>query len=224
MALTFDTAVSDAVNGSTSNTWSHSCTGSNRVLFVFVGQRGTDTVSGVTYAGDAMTSLGAVSNADSLVGVSLWRLIAPDTGANDVIVSWPGAKNAVCVSMSFAGAHQTDPDGTPVTGSDTSGGGFTNPSLVVTSAVGEIVADMAVLQDDDNTSTLTVVTNTQRTNDSDLGANAVRCATSTAPGAASVTMSWTPDTADDWAGIAVAVLPAADDPARPSRLMTLGAA
>ena len=45
----------------------------------------------------------------------LWRLINPATGANNVIVDFGTATRFVAGAISFTGANQTDPDGTPVT-------------------------------------------------------------------------------------------------------------
>lgn len=227
MALAYDTTTIDSFNGSTSNTHSHTCTGSNLVLYVWVSCRFNQDEIGagdVTYGGVAMTELARVDSTGGTPtnAISLWRLIAPASGANNVIASWsPDTRVGHVIAMSFNGAHQTTPEGTVVTGGDASG----PDNLVVTSAVGEIVADARSFLNDDGTSTLTVgADQTERANATVGTPTGCLSVASTEPGAATVTMSWTPDGADDWAGIAVPVKPAAAVTARPSRLMVLGAA
>lgn len=209
MALAIDDAVSDLGTGST-NSWSHTCTGTDLVLYVAIIQKFADAVTGVTYNSEALTSIGTVADTGNNVTISLWRLIGPDTGANTVEVTLSTTRRQMGVSVSLNGADQTTPNGTVVTGSDDSGAGAT-PNLSVSSAAGEIVIDFVGLQNDDNTSTLTVgASQTQLENDatSNGTTNGIRGASSWESGAATNTMTWTPDTNDDWAGIALAVKPA----------------
>lgn len=223
MAVAYDSAVGDLGTGST-NSWSHTCTGTNLVLYVAVIQRFADAVTGVTYNSVAMTNIGTSADTGSIIGISLWRLIGPDTGTNTVEVTLSTTRRQLGVSISFSGADQTTPNGTVVTASDDSGAGAT-PSMSVSSAADEIVVDFVGLQNDDNTSTLAVgADQTERANDATSNAttNGIRAACSTETGAATTTMTWTPDVADDWAGIALAVKPAGAAAAFTPRAMLLG--
>jgi hypothetical protein len=59
MAIAVDATSQDHSATATSLTFSHTCSGSNRILFVgIVGDITTDTVTGVTYAGVSMTLVG----------------------------------------------------------------------------------------------------------------------------------------------------------------------
>ena len=93
MAIAFDAAArTDAGANQTTATVSHTCTGSDRILFVqAISNDDGDTVTGVTYNGVAMTKIGSsvgVPPAGSSSNfLSMWYLIAPATGANNVVVT-----------------------------------------------------------------------------------------------------------------------------------------
>lgn len=125
MALAFDavgpSAAGQTASSPTSVTWSHTCSGSQRVLVVGVAvgdvsSDATKTISGVTYAGVAMTSLGVKHANDASNGyLQVFALINPASGANNVVVSFAAApSSAECGSLSFTGADQTTAWGTPV--------------------------------------------------------------------------------------------------------------
>src|SRR6266542_3917316 len=95
MAVAFDavgpSSAGTAVNA-TSLSWSHTCTGSSRLLTVSVSiglADDTNSAVAVTYNGVAMTAAGAQVHSGGLTAgyVQLFYLAAPATGANTVIVS-----------------------------------------------------------------------------------------------------------------------------------------
>ncbi|MGH9858921.1 MAG: hypothetical protein ACRD5F_02735, partial [Candidatus Acidiferrales bacterium] len=105
--ITFDAGSNGHGANVSSVTFSHSCSGSNRILFVGVyvlQSGGAPAASTVTYAGVSLTLLNRIVNGNH--GSELWYLVAPPTGANDVVVTigvstlriWP-------VAVSFTGAH-----------------------------------------------------------------------------------------------------------------------
>jgi hypothetical protein len=209
VALAFDACTMDQHGSATSNTFSHTCSGSDRILYVFLNTRFSDLSTGVTYGGVAMTKLGFVNDPNSLTSATLYRLVDPASGANNVVASFSSARTGLSTAISFTGGDHTTPEGTPVTGSGGPSAG-THPSVTVSSAAGEIVVDGVSLLDDDGTSTLTVgAGQTERANQEDTPPTQCRAAVSTEPGAGSVTMSWTADTTDAWSQIAVAVKPKA---------------
>jgi hypothetical protein len=107
MAIAFDAASGGTAN-SNSITYSHTCTGANRILFVSVGNgggSGSETFS-VTYAGVSMTSILRTVNQSALV-FELFYLVAPATGANNVVVSTSKSSNHFSRSSSYTGASQT---------------------------------------------------------------------------------------------------------------------
>ena len=128
----------------TSVSWKHTCSGSNRLLFVGVSTAGAaGKVSGVKFNGVAMTNKwDAVASSGNVTG---WILVAPDTGEHDIEVTfssnttqWAGP-HGFC-GISFTGADQSTPTGDAVTGSS---GYSTSVSVTATTASGEIVVDAA---------------------------------------------------------------------------------
>lgn len=99
-------------SGST-NTFAHTVAGSNRVMIVApVDYQGSHTVSGVTYNGVALTKLASqVGGVESQVqDTEIWYLVAPATGAHDVVVTWSGATTfSAAGSFSYTGVNQTTP-------------------------------------------------------------------------------------------------------------------
>lgn len=109
MAITIDnTSVkSDVVSVVTSTSFSHTVSGSDRVLIVYVYQNNTkNNPSSVTYNGKSLTMIQSVApiKSDNLNN-SIWYLIAPDTGSNTVAVSFGASTYARVVATSFNGAN-----------------------------------------------------------------------------------------------------------------------
>lgn len=123
MAIALDTSTHyqyTSYDGTTSYTYSHTCSGTDRILWVGVTTHTTKTVNGVTYNGVSLTK--AVDKTDGAY-ISLWYLIAPATGANNVVISTTsglGRMNSDCAS--YTGASQTgQPDATNTGGPTTTG-------------------------------------------------------------------------------------------------------
>ena len=158
------------------------------------------SATSVTYNGTALTFAGASTN--GTVRSELWYLVAPPTGAHNVVVTAPNANAVTATSMSFTGVDQTTPLGSTVTAIGTG----TTSSVSTTSAIGEPLFDVAGAV---GTTAPTVAGATQtvrQTNTTATGLDHVVVGSSTAPGAGatSITMSWTIPSAD-WAEIAVPI-------------------
>ncbi len=132
--------------------------------------------------------------------VGIWRLLAPAVGTAIVSVTIDGVNNqgGVLAVVTLTGVNQSTPDGglATATGSDAA------PTVVVTSAKGELVIDAVSTKNE-------VVTGvgsgqTQRWN---TGIDTAEGAGSTEPGAASVTMDWALGLSADWAHAAVSIKP-----------------
>lgn len=198
----FDAVGPDATGttsaGSTTLSWSHTCSGSNRLLIVtvamgLVGDGGT-TLS-ATYNGVAMTSVGVVHANNGTDGyVQMFRLIAPVTGTNTVQITAAGntPHDLVGGSVSFNNVNQTSPLGTPATAF---GSGTTPTVNVAGTTSGNLVVDAVC-----NGSSITSSGQTNRwlrnANTSTAAGNA---ASSTALGGGTVTMAYT--VSSDWWGI-----------------------
>ena len=125
MAIAFDaSANATGLFAVTSLTWSHTCTGSDRLLLVATIANDTaanDYVTGATYGGVAMTEIGTglspVSSADNR-WLHLFYLLAPASGANNVVVSASSATFIDGSSASYTGVRQSaQPDNTATSNS-----------------------------------------------------------------------------------------------------------
>ena len=221
MALAVDASSSSSGTGVSSNTWAHTVSGTNRLLVVGVGfyRNVNSFISGITYNGVALSAVtGAATNSANYY-VDLWYLIAPATGANNIVVTYGGGapfENG-CGAVSFTEAHQTTPYGTPMTGTGTS----TSPSVTVSSGTGEIVMDTLLIV---HNGTLSVgAGQTARWNNiGPAGFN--KYAGSTEPGDASTVMNWSNTNATDWAMTAINIQPTtAVTSGSSSNLLLLGA-
>src|SRR3990167_6515020 len=91
MAIAFDASSDRGDDDGSPSTWSHTCTGDNRILIVGTMCQAGNTITGVTYAGAAMTQI----NTQAIGGATfsnqyLFYKVAPATGANDIVVSSSG--------------------------------------------------------------------------------------------------------------------------------------
>ena len=107
MAIARDTSVnagrSDLV---TSKTWSHTCSGDNRILFVGVMALSGDYITGVTYNGVSMTLI-AKNNPGTAERMYLYVLVNPASGANNVVASSTTSDYLYAGSASYTGAKQS---------------------------------------------------------------------------------------------------------------------
>lgn len=111
MAIAYDTFTSGNYRGAglSPNTYSHTCTGSDRILFVQTYSGGSN-VTGVTYNGVAMTQLVSVGGDK----YKIWYLLGPATGSNTVSITYTSNDCGSC-SASYTGVDQGQ---TPQGGSD----------------------------------------------------------------------------------------------------------
>lgn len=112
MAIAFDAATvggySNPVDG---KTFAHTCTGSDRILFVGTfGEPGNDSITGVTYAGVSMTKIAAKNTGGPDNRYStLWVLFGPASGANNVVIAASGGDGAAD-AVSYTGVLSTSID------------------------------------------------------------------------------------------------------------------
>lgn len=214
MAVAVDAASSanSNSNAATSLSWSHTCTGNTRLLLVAVHLRiaATESVSGITYNGVAMTLVSALTN--GAVRLELWQLVAPATGANTIAVTLSAGTRVCGGALSLTGVDPTIPLGTAATNSATNA----TPGVTVASGIGEVVVD-ALSQGAQPTETAGTGQTRQWFDASTAGVNNVRGAGSTIAGAASVTTSWSSGNSQGWAMVGVSVKPAVS-----ASLLTLG--
>jgi hypothetical protein len=110
MAIGYDAVSTATETSSSSKTWSHTCTGSDRILFVGGWIRGNgNNCMGITYNGVAMTQIqtNVVSSTVYYDKGFLFYLINPATGANNVVATFNSANYNNGISVSYTGAKQS---------------------------------------------------------------------------------------------------------------------
>jgi hypothetical protein len=111
-AISVDASSSVTLGHTSPRTFSHTCTGPNRLLRVGVATNNDtvtgDQVTGVTYNGVAMTQIDKLT-IDSFGCLYLFELAGPASGSNTVSVSFNNASDASisAVATSYAGAAQS---------------------------------------------------------------------------------------------------------------------
>lgn len=178
MAVAFDAAASSS-SKVTTLTYSHTvgAAGSDRLILVStLVNDGDATTSSVTYAGVSLTNY--LTHAAEGKAISLWRLVAPATGANDVVITLSGETDVVGGSTSWTGADQS-----PTLTTAVNSGNSATSTVDITSAVNDFVTDS---RSGSNTPTVGAG-QTERWN---LAQGGRLSAGSTETGAATVTMSW----------------------------------
>lgn len=113
--LVYDATSSGTALPGNSITFSHTCSGSNRILLVFISQNSggsSDIITGVTYNGVSMTRIDR-SNTGVGITVYAYYLVNPTAGANNVVVSASSGSDYLrAIAVSYTGALQTgQPEG-----------------------------------------------------------------------------------------------------------------
>ena len=130
MAVAVDASTSGGIlNNTSSFSWSHTCSGSNRVLVVMIALYSTSvTISSITYNSNALTLYNTLSTTN--VKLHIYYLIAPSTGTNTLSISLSGSTYGFAGAISFTGAAQSSPLG----GDQTTTSGIAGSSTVTVSA------------------------------------------------------------------------------------------
>lgn len=104
MAIAFSSKTQQKVaGGNATNTFSHTISGSDTILFVAVSNENAGSMTGVTYNGVAMTEIGTGQGT-----LHLYYLINPTTGANNVVATRSGTSNDFHAwALSYTGVKQT---------------------------------------------------------------------------------------------------------------------
>lgn len=220
--------------GATTLSWTHTVSAglSNSILLVAASTGKAPphaTVSGVNWddlgtpAALAEKGTGIAESTDSVFG-DLWFLTNPVAGASKTIkITASTSCEITGSSSSYQNVDQANPfnAASPQTAIGTAN---PQPSLAVTSATGEMVVD-AVAVNESGTSTLAQGAGQTVIGINQVGAGKHTAGSSDAPGAASVTMSWTGVTVGDlWCEIAASLKAAAtaDSGAAPSQRTRAG--
>jgi len=205
---TFDAASSSGNELNNTLTFSHTVGARNNRLLVVgtvsLGSSG-NYAQGVTYNGvsmaeltDTRANIASTSPSSSYLSSTMWYLVAPATGANNVVVTHTGSPRVRATAVSLQGVNQSTPveNGTSATGTSTT------PSVAVTTQDDDWVVDM--MSYGATGGATAGASQTERT-EINGGLHSAASSTEEATGT-STTMSWT-ITSDEWTASAVAVNP-----------------
>lgn len=202
MAIAFDTSTNGGLaNPGTSLSWSHTCAGSDRILFVAVRSTTstTDNVTGVTYNGASLTLVDRRNgDAGLLRAVSLWVLAGPASGANTIQVSGSPSDVILGLAASYTGAGASPPDATNQ--------GTALGSASVQVAVSPVASGCWIVGMEGNNVGVVTVTNATERQDSANGIN-LSDTNGTVTAGASYQITWT-NTAGERAAIVASFAPA----------------
>jgi hypothetical protein len=108
MAIAFDASSEGNRATNLTQTFAHTCTGSNLFLLVGVLSGAVEIVNSVTYNGVALTKLdGGKINHAANFNLDLWYLPAPATGTHNVVITMNSSSDTMGVAVSFTGVKQT---------------------------------------------------------------------------------------------------------------------
>lgn len=191
-----DAAANGATStGATSRTWSHTCSGSDRILIVSLFVNGSISGLSITYNSVAMTLLDSIS--DGTYYLYMYYLLAPSTGANTVSASWTTSRGVLGSSVSYTSVNQSAPFGTGAKTNNTS----SPTSVDITLTANDVGIGALAAHNSTNNSTPTVTSSgtgqTDRTTQSYSGSvSAARMRMADITGTGTVSMAWTSSTAN----------------------------
>jgi hypothetical protein len=107
MAIAHDANSNGSASG-TSLTVGHTVSGSDRLLVVGIIAGSSDIVTGVTYAGVAMTRVNVRNNGNSTA--YLYYLLSPTVGTNNYVISTSASTTILAEGVSFTGVGPVQPD------------------------------------------------------------------------------------------------------------------
>lgn len=198
-------AVSNGFSAGTTLSWSHTTSGTNRLLVIsamaWQDVAGTGTVSGVTYNGAALTKANATTG--GAMRAEVWYIKNPTIGTNTVVVTYTGNTDARKASgVSFTNADQTS----PLDASNVASGTSSPITLNLTTTT-----DNATIVDAATNFTTTALTigagQVSVRNDVTGSTGFAASYKGPASPATSYPMSWTKAGTDDWAIVAASFKP-----------------
>lgn len=170
MAIAFDAASAQSQDASVTSTFAHTCSGSDRYLIVGVMVGAGNTVTGVTYNGVAMTQINTqISGGTTFDNFYLFGLVAPATGANNIVITASASTFIYGGGLSYTGVDQANSVDVSTTATSTVVGAITT-SLTTTIDNVWLVAFVGMGNGNNNGNTITAGASTiRRTTDPGLG-------------------------------------------------------
>jgi hypothetical protein len=198
MAIAYDTSGSQSGDGVASRTVSLAATGSDRIAIIAARWFTTTTIGNPTItvngSGTGVVQIGTELqySGDDRQRMALYYFLAPSTSSVAYLATWSGTIYSVALGVAtYTGVHQT----TPITGGpNTNEASSAAPSITVSSATGELVVAALGCGGTANSGTADGA-QSSRVLLSNWGGTGSVFGISDKAGAASVTESWTIDSA-----------------------------
>ena len=210
--IAFDGASDQSSSTSNSLTFSHNV-GTNSDRLLVVGAQGEDSSSsdcdatGVTYNGDPLIKIDdALAGTSTLQCVSLWYILAPDTGDHDIIITWAGnVSHRNGGGISVYNVKQQAPEASNAN-SENSGNDITTSVTTLTN--GAWLFDAVGAGDDDGDDFEATQTGQQIRYTTDTSSSSAAGSTKLVPTTGSSSMGWEHDHPDRLAHVVAAFAPA----------------
>lgn len=194
--IAFDAASSAQAGSGSSLSWSHTCSGSDRLLVVGTNSgdfsAGDRVVNSITYNGVNLTKIRSDDSGNSRS--EIWYLVNPALGANTVQVNFAGGVSEMQAgAISLTGVDQSS----PLDANNGATGSSSSPSVNVTT-----IADNAWVLDSllvENTPSISVgAGQTSRWSEDNANSRGRGSTEGPKTPAGSVTMSWSLGSSENW--------------------------
>lgn len=104
-AIAFDSASKATATTASTVSWTHTTSGTNRILFVLTSSESATAPTSVTYNGVSMTK---IFDINGVTNQELWYLINPTSGANTVTITYSSSgTRKIGSASSYTGVKQT---------------------------------------------------------------------------------------------------------------------
>jgi len=182
--------------------WNHVSVGGDRLLLVEISTQEDETVSGVTYNGDALTQAASHTRVTGNLRTEIWYRVAPDLGTNAIVITMSGAAYISATALTLNDVNQT----TPIGDTSDADGSSTAPSVVVTTTTdNSLVVDSLSAASDPLTATAGSGQSIQQSV-LDTATRQIATSVEIQPTAGNTTMDYTIAPSTNWAITAVEVI------------------
>ena len=206
MAIAQDASTDGGATSSTTQvTYAHTCTGTDRILFVGILVVDGDIVTSVTYNGTSLTQVEKMASFSTTQYIYTYMLVNPDSGSNNIVIDTSSSTTIYTCAASYTGANQT---GQPDANTNNTEDGTTSYTTTITT-----VADnsWAILLARNNNTSMTNVSEGTNSTEVVLGSTAIGFYDNSGAGsitpAGNFSMTVTSSSSDDWRSLIVSFDP-----------------
>lgn len=183
-------------------TWAHTHTGTNGLLTVQVVAQEDQTITGITYNGDALTQQISETRVVGNLRTEIWTRVNPDLGTNNIVVTMSAAALITGSALSFNNVNQA----TPIGDTNSADGSSVTPSTsITTTQINSVIVDSAGTANDPIVFTAGAGQSIQE-EISSAATRQIATSIESAPTVAAYTMDYTISPSTNWTIASVEVL------------------